>query len=183
MNTNFDAKEKMSRNYVNAIGPNDEPVLIYFISSGSPVSNISVVWVNPVKNIEDVGEIALDENLGVIRKRKKIKYVLIQNVKNHAIILQIHHCKSNLKTPLLPGIWEVYLIHMIDVLARVTFLVNPLETMSGKPIKADQAKFAFKLFKLIFYFLILRFIIQTVLSDLFISVPNCRLFLQRTGAT
>lgn len=68
VNTNFDAKEKMSRNYVNAIGPFGEPVLIYSITSGLPATNISVVWVNPVKIIEDASEIALEESLGVRTK-------------------------------------------------------------------------------------------------------------------
>ncbi|XP_065211692.1 xylosyltransferase oxt-like [Planococcus citri] len=116
VNTNFDAKEKMSRNYVNAMGPNSEPVLIYSIISGLPASNISVIWMNPVNVIEEVNEISLDESLG------------------------IHHVKPDLKTPLLPGQWQIHLIHMDEVLASVKFLINPLETVSGKPIILEQAK-------------------------------------------
>ncbi|XKL63892.1 hypothetical protein PGB90_006256 [Kerria lacca] len=101
VNTNFDAKEKMSRNYVSAIGPLSEPVLIYHVISGLAVSNIVVLWLDPMQTMTDISEISIDEMSGV------------------------HYLKSNLKTPLLPGEWEVFLIHNSNIVAQVLFVVTP----------------------------------------------------------
>lgn len=55
----------MSRNYVGAIGPLSEPVLIFEVTAGSPVSNITVLWLDPMQTLVDVGDISLSENSGV----------------------------------------------------------------------------------------------------------------------
>ena len=61
VNTHFDAKEKMSRNYVGAIGPNSEPVLIYQVVAGTTASNITVVWTSSSGALVDVSSLLLDE--------------------------------------------------------------------------------------------------------------------------
>ncbi len=61
VSTNYDLKEKISRNYAFALGSTSEPVLIYKITSGAAVSNISVLWLDPTQTLVDVGEISLDE--------------------------------------------------------------------------------------------------------------------------
>lgn len=65
INTHFDAKEKMSRNYAGAIGSYSEPVLIYQLVAGSTVSNVTVLWLDPTQSLLDVSEISLDETPGV----------------------------------------------------------------------------------------------------------------------
>jgi len=61
VNTNFDAKEKISRNYVGAIGPFSEPVLIYQTVAGTTTSNITVIWMSPTRTLVDVSYVLLDE--------------------------------------------------------------------------------------------------------------------------
>lgn len=55
----------MSRNYVSAIGPLSEPVLIYHVISGLAVSNIVVLWLDPMQTMTDISEISIDEMSGV----------------------------------------------------------------------------------------------------------------------
>lgn len=57
----------MSRNYVGAIGPLSEPVLIFEVIAGSPISNITVLWLDPMQTLVDVGDISLAESSGVSR--------------------------------------------------------------------------------------------------------------------
>lgn len=55
----------MSRNYVGAIGPFSEPILIYQLVAGIAIPNITVVWVNPIQVLVDVSDISVDDMMGV----------------------------------------------------------------------------------------------------------------------
>ncbi len=65
MNTDFDFREYVSRNYARALGPNSELELIYKIVNGTPVSNINVIWIDPTQTFADIGSISLGDDFGV----------------------------------------------------------------------------------------------------------------------
>ncbi|KAK9882577.1 hypothetical protein WA026_022203 [Henosepilachna vigintioctopunctata] len=108
VNSDYDQKEQLSRNFARVLSPYSDLVLIYQFStsSSSKSYNISFLWVDPTGNLVEVNEVNIDENN------------LMGNV------------KVNLRQPLKPGSWSIKLIHKGLLHAEFKFLITPLEFSS-----------------------------------------------------
>lgn len=105
VNSDYDQKEQLSRNFARSLSIHSDFVLIYqFSQSSSKTSNISFLWIDPTGNLAEVSEINLDEN----------------NL--------IGHVKVGLPQPHKPGSWVVKMVHKDALLAEYEFLISPLET-------------------------------------------------------
>ncbi|XP_008483938.1 xylosyltransferase oxt [Diaphorina citri] len=116
VSSSYDQKEQMSRDFLHAIGPYSEPVLIHEWLT-LVTHNITYLWIDPTNVLAAVTRVQVDENT------------------------TIDHVKSTLKTPLLPGEWRVKLIWNSQVYLETGFLVVPLEFLNKTPLTQQQAGF------------------------------------------
>lgn len=81
VNSDYDQKEQLSRNFLRSLSPYSEPVLLYkFNSFKIPKQyNLTCLWIDPVGTLRDVSAFSVDENS------------------------LIGHVKPGLKQPILPG--------------------------------------------------------------------------------
>ncbi|KAL3284632.1 hypothetical protein HHI36_018786 [Cryptolaemus montrouzieri] len=109
VNSDYDQKEQMSRNFAMVLSPHSDFGLIYHFSSSTStkVYNISFLWIDPTGKLVEVSEITLDET-GLIG-----------------------HTKFNQPQPHKPGSWSIRLVHQNMLLVDLKFLVTPLEFTSS----------------------------------------------------
>lgn len=119
VSTDYDPKEQISRNFLKIMSPYSDPNFVYHFNTHktAKVYNISCLWINPAGYLEEVTDISVDESS------------LIGNA------------KSNLKQPILPGVWTLKLAYKTATLATVKFLVVPLQYLSGNPVSPAQVDF------------------------------------------
>lgn len=107
VSTDFDQKEQMSRNFPRIIGQASDPVMIIKLSGTTQVDNstvtLNVVWIDPNDKVVEVGELIIED----------------------ITITSINFSKSNLKHPLLSGIWTVKVLQKKSLIGLTKFLVTP----------------------------------------------------------
>lgn len=117
ISTDYDQKEQISRNFGKAIGPFSDIVAIYEYLPDSEAfqnHNITLMFVDPSGNTADISD-------GYIDLARTINFV-----------------KPTLKTPHLPGVWTVHVVHNKKLIAKTNFLVIPLEIYLGKEISEEH---------------------------------------------
>ncbi|CAH0548155.1 unnamed protein product [Brassicogethes aeneus] len=119
VSSDYDQKEQTSRNFIRILSPYSDPNFIYHFNAHkfAKTYNMSCLWINPAGFLEEVTEVSIDENS------------------------LIASAKSNLKQPILPGVWTLKLIYKTAEMASVKFLVLPLQFFSGNAVTASQVEF------------------------------------------
>ncbi|XP_055990709.1 xylosyltransferase 1 [Sorex fumeus] len=112
--TDWDAKERLFRNFGGLLGPLDEPVGMQKWGKGPNVT-VTVVWVDPVNVIAATYDILIESTA------------------------EFTHYKPPLNTPLRPGVWTVKILHHWVPVAETRFLVAPLTFSNRQPIKPEEA--------------------------------------------
>lgn len=65
VNTEYDQKEQMFRNFLGSIGPLSSPVLSYEFDAGAIMpQNMTILWLDPMDRVADVNYI-VDESMAV----------------------------------------------------------------------------------------------------------------------
>ena len=110
--TNFDVKEKLFRNFLNAMNENSEPVLVYSFK-GTEAKNdqefiMKVSWMDPK------GDVA---------------YVTEKSITNSSVDKQI--IAPKLSVPLMSGIWTIIVLNEQNkqLFGRLQFLVSPTQNI------------------------------------------------------
>lgn len=111
--TEWDAKERLFRNFGCLLGPMDEPVGMQKWAKGPNVT-VTVVWVDPVNIIAATYDILIESTA------------------------EFTHYKPPLNLPLRPGVWTVKILHHWLPVAESKFLVAPLTFSNGQPIKPGE---------------------------------------------
>ena len=63
VNTDYDQKEQMFRNFLGGVGPLSSPVLAYEFDSGVAVpQNLTVLWIDPLDKLADVNYLQIEES-------------------------------------------------------------------------------------------------------------------------
>lgn len=111
VNSDYDQKEQISRNFARILTVHSDFVLIYQFSPiiSSKTYNISFLWIDPTGKLVEVSDINIDEN----------------NL--------IGHIKVNMHQPHIPGSWSVKLIHKNTPLVEYRFLITPIEAIVEQP--------------------------------------------------
>lgn len=113
VSTEFDQKEQIARNYAKIMGSNAEPTFVLHLSAitadtnfGPMAStyNLTVLWLNPAGQLNDISDLYVDASTQSAA---------------------VSFAKSNLKTPLLPGIWTAKLVTKKALIAQCNFLIIP----------------------------------------------------------
>ncbi|XP_034043491.1 xylosyltransferase 1 [Thalassophryne amazonica] len=112
--TDWDAKERMFRNFGGLMGPMDETVGMQKWSKG-PNITITVVWIDPTNVIAATYDILIDTGA------------------------EFTHYRPPLKQPLRPGVWSVRILHHWNPVAEMHFLVAPLAYIKHQPIRQEDA--------------------------------------------
>ncbi|XP_075420669.1 xylosyltransferase 1 isoform X2 [Tenrec ecaudatus] len=112
--TDWDAKERLFRNFGGLLGPMDEPVGMQKWGKGPNVT-VTVIWVDPVNVIAATYDILIESTA------------------------EFTHYKPPLNLPLRPGVWTVKILHHWVPVAETRFLVAPLTFSNRQPIKPDEA--------------------------------------------
>ncbi|XP_048465618.1 xylosyltransferase 1 [Rhincodon typus] len=107
--TEWDAKERIFRNYGGLIGPMDEPIGMQKWGKG-PNATVTVVWIDPINVIAATYDIQIESSA------------------------EFTHYKPPLKLPLRPGLWTVKILHHWTPVAETKFLVTPLMFSNRQPI-------------------------------------------------
>ncbi|XP_069920878.1 xylosyltransferase 1 [Oryctolagus cuniculus] len=111
--TDWDAKERLFRNFGGLLGPLDEPVGMQKWGKGPNVT-VTVVWVDPVNIIAATYDILIESTA------------------------EFTHYKPPLNLPLRPGVWTVKILHHWVPVAETRFLVAPLTFSNRQPIKPEE---------------------------------------------
>lgn len=111
--TDWDAKERLFRNFGGLLGPMDEPVGMQKWGKGPNVT-VTVVWVDPVNIIAATYDILIESTA------------------------EFTHYKPPLNLPLRPGVWTVKILHHWVPVAETKFLVAPLTFSNRQPIKPGE---------------------------------------------
>lgn len=111
--TDWDAKERLFRNFGGLLGPMDEPVGMQKWGKGPNVT-VTVVWVDPVNVIAATYDILIESTA------------------------EFTHYKPPLNLPLRPGVWTVKILHHWVPVAESKFLVAPLTFSHRQPIKPGE---------------------------------------------
>lgn len=111
--TDWDAKERLFRNFGGLLGPMDEPVGMQKWGKGPNVT-VTVVWVDPVNIIAATYDILIESTA------------------------EFTHYKPPLNLPLRPGVWTVKILHHWVPVAESKFLVAPLTFSNRQPIKPGE---------------------------------------------
>lgn len=110
VSSDFDQKEQVARNFVYILGPKSEPTVVMHLrestESGTQSTNkTTVLWISPAGLLADVTEIFLEQSTSGE---------------------SIHFSKSNLKPPIMPGIWTIKVIYQKGVVGKCEFMITPL---------------------------------------------------------
>lgn len=116
--TEWDAKERLFRNFGGLLGPTDEPVGMQKWGKGPNVT-VTVIWVDPINVIAATYDILIESSA------------------------EFTHYKPPLNLPLRPGVWTIKILHHWVQVAETKFLVTPLTFSNQQPIK--QGKFYYLL--------------------------------------
>lgn len=111
--TDWDAKERLFRNFGGLLGPMDEPVGMQKWGKGPNVT-VTVIWVDPVNVIAATYDILIESTA------------------------EFTHYKPPLNLPLRPGVWTVKILHHWVPVAETKFLVAPLTFSNRQPIKPGE---------------------------------------------
>ncbi|KAB1263188.1 Xylosyltransferase 1 [Camelus dromedarius] len=112
--TEWDAKERLFRNFGGLLGPMDEPVGMQKWGKGPNVT-VTIIWVDPVNIIAATYDILIESTA------------------------EFTHYKPPLNLPLRPGVWTVKILHHWVPVAETKFLVAPLTFSNRQPIKPEEA--------------------------------------------
>uniref|UniRef100_A0A8C1JY59 Xylosyltransferase 1 n=1 Tax=Cyprinus carpio TaxID=7962 RepID=A0A8C1JY59_CYPCA len=112
--TDWDAKERIFRNFGNLMGPMDEPVGMQKWGKGSNVT-MTVVWIDPTNVIAATYDILIDASA------------------------EFTHYRPPLNLPLRPGMWTVRVLHLWSPVAETRFLITPLTHHKHLPIRQEDA--------------------------------------------
>ncbi|KAJ7992014.1 hypothetical protein DPEC_G00274190 [Dallia pectoralis] len=111
--TDWDAKERMFRNFGSLLGPMDEPVSIQRWGRGQNVT-VTVVWVDPTNVIATTYDILVEGGA------------------------EYTHYRPPLNRPLRPGVWNVQVLDHWNLLASTSFVVSPIEYHHQNPISHEN---------------------------------------------
>ncbi|RXN01983.1 Xylosyltransferase 1 [Acipenser ruthenus] len=112
--TEWDAKERIFRNFGGLMGPTDEPVGMQKWGKGANVT-VTVVWVDPTNVIAATYDILIEASA------------------------EFTHYRPPLNLPLRPGTWTVKVLHHWSPVAETRFLIAPLAFHNHQPIRQDDA--------------------------------------------
>ncbi|XP_033827797.1 xylosyltransferase 1 [Periophthalmus magnuspinnatus] len=112
--TEWDAKERMFRNFGGLMGPMDETVGMQKWNKGPNVT-VTVVWIDPTNVIAATYDILIDASA------------------------EYTHYRPPLKQPLRPGVWNVRILHHWSPVAELRFLIAPLAYSKHQPIRQEDA--------------------------------------------
>lgn len=112
VSTEYDQKEQILRNFAKIMGPKAEPTFLLRLAEINSEPNIftarsynvTVLWINPAGYLSDISDIHIDAS---------------------SASQTISSVKSNLKPPLLPGIWTAKLVNKHSLIAQCNFLIIP----------------------------------------------------------
>nr|XP_040133243.1 xylosyltransferase 1 isoform X1 [Ictidomys tridecemlineatus] len=113
--TDWDAKERLFRNFGSLLGPMDEPVGMQKWGKGPNVT-VTVIWVDPVNVIAATYDILIESTA------------------------EFTHYKPPLNLPLRPGVWTVKILHHWVPVAETKFLVAPLTFSNRQPIRPGDTR-------------------------------------------
>uniref|UniRef100_A0A8D3A379 Xylosyltransferase 1 n=1 Tax=Scophthalmus maximus TaxID=52904 RepID=A0A8D3A379_SCOMX len=111
--TEWDAKERMFRNFGGLMGPMDETVGMQKWSKG-PNITVTVVWIDPTNVIAATYDILIDASA------------------------EFTHYRPPLNQPLRPGVWSVRILHHWSPVAEMKFLIAPLSHHKHQPIRQEE---------------------------------------------
>lgn len=111
--TDWDAKERVFRNFGSLLGPTEEPVAMQRWGRGQNVT-VTVVWVDPTNVIAATYDILVDGGT------------------------EYTHYRPPLTVPLRPGVWTLRVLHHWNLLASTSFVVSPLEYHDQQPIRQGK---------------------------------------------
>ncbi|NP_001120412.1 xylosyltransferase 1 [Xenopus tropicalis] len=115
--TEWDAKERIFRNFGGLMGPMDEPIAMQKWGKG-PNITVTVVWIDPINVIAATYDILIESTA------------------------EYTHYKPPLNLPLRPGVWTIRILHHWVPVAETKFLITPLTFSNRQPIKQEElAKF------------------------------------------
>uniref|UniRef100_A0A8C9RQ02 Xylosyltransferase 1 n=1 Tax=Scleropages formosus TaxID=113540 RepID=A0A8C9RQ02_SCLFO len=112
--TDWDAKERMFRNFGGLMGPMDEPIGMQKWGKGPNVT-VTVVWIDPTNVIAATYDILIDGGA------------------------EFTHYRPPLNLPLRPGVWTVRVLHHWSPVAETRFLIAPLAYGKHQPIRQADA--------------------------------------------
>ncbi|CAJ0965776.1 unnamed protein product [Ranitomeya imitator] len=113
--TEWDAKERIFRNFGGIMGPMDEPIAMQKWGKG-PNITVTVVWIDPINVIAATYDILIESTA------------------------EYTHYKPPLNLPLRPGIWTIRVLHHWVPVAETRFLISPLTFSNRQPIKSGKFK-------------------------------------------
>ncbi|KAG7491881.1 hypothetical protein MATL_G00008690 [Megalops atlanticus] len=111
--TEWDAKERMFRNFGGLMGPTEEPVGMQKWGKGANVT-VTVVWIDPTNVIAATYDILIDASA------------------------EFTHYRPPLNLPLRPGVWTVRVLHHWSPVAETRFLITPLAYNKHQPIRQED---------------------------------------------
>ncbi|KAJ8413600.1 hypothetical protein AAFF_G00081070, partial [Aldrovandia affinis] len=111
--TEWDAKERMFRNFGGLMGPTEEPVGMQKWGKGANVT-VTVVWIDPTNVIAATYDILIDASA------------------------EYTHYRPPLNLPLRPGVWTVRVLHHWSPVAETRFLITPLAYSKHQPIHQED---------------------------------------------
>uniref|UniRef100_A0A667XVR7 Xylosyltransferase 1 n=1 Tax=Myripristis murdjan TaxID=586833 RepID=A0A667XVR7_9TELE len=111
--TEWDAKERMFRNFGGLMGPMEETVGMQRWSKGPNVT-VTVVWIDPTNVIAATYDILIDASA------------------------EFTHYRPPLNQPLRPGVWSVRILHHWSPVAEMRFLIAPLAYSKHQPIRQED---------------------------------------------
>ncbi|KAL4659044.1 xylosyltransferase 1-like [Arapaima gigas] len=112
--TDWDAKERIFRNFGNLMGPTDEPVCVQQWGKGANIT-ATVVWIDPTNVIAATYDVPVDAGA------------------------EFTHYRPPLNVPLRPGVWTVRVLHRWSAVAETRFLIMPLAYSEQQPIRRGDA--------------------------------------------
>uniref|UniRef100_A0A8D0AYY4 Xylosyltransferase 1 n=1 Tax=Salvator merianae TaxID=96440 RepID=A0A8D0AYY4_SALMN len=112
--TDWDAKERIFRNFGGLIGPMDEPIGMQKWGKGPNVT-VTVIWVDPINVIAATYDILIESSA------------------------EFTHYKPPLNLPLRPGVWTVKILHHWVPVAETKFLVTPLTFSNRQALRQEDA--------------------------------------------
>ncbi|KAL1128991.1 hypothetical protein AAG570_013523 [Ranatra chinensis] len=115
VSSDYDQKEQTSRNFMRVIGPFTEVTAIFHLSAGDSTQNVTFIWIDPIGAIAEVTEVSFED------------------------VACVGFTKPSLKTPMLPGAWEIKVVWNRTLCAQTRFLVSPLQMLSKSPLTHHQA--------------------------------------------
>ncbi|KAM9792765.1 xylosyltransferase 1 [Neosynchiropus ocellatus] len=111
--TEWDAKERMFRNFGGLMGPMEETVGMQKWAKGPNVT-VTVVWIDPTNVIAATYDILIDASA------------------------EFTHYRPPLNQPLRPGVWSVRILHHWSPVAEMRFLITPLAYNKRQPIRQED---------------------------------------------